>query len=139
MPEISTLLAQPVPERFDGVEAWSKLPPDVQASIGAIALELVLTWHLLDQEGPGPESALSPLLTRAASASDGLLMHALEVTVTDALPADAFTTDDGSPRIPSLLGGVCRVCGCSQDDACDTGCGWAAEDLCTACVEGEDL
>jgi hypothetical protein len=29
----------------------------------------------------------------------------------------------------------CRVCGCSELDACEDGCGWAAEDLCTACIE----
>jgi hypothetical protein len=28
----------------------------------------------------------------------------------------------------------CRVCGCSQIDACPSCCGWAEEDLCTACT-----
>jgi hypothetical protein len=26
----------------------------------------------------------------------------------------------------------CRVCGCSEDNACDGGCTWVAEDLCSA-------
>ena len=124
-------------ERFNGAEAWSKLPAEVQAEIGAIALELVLVWHMLDLEGPGPESALPSVLMRVASASDALLMGGLEATVIEALPDGAFATARfGIPRIPSLLGGVCRACGCSQNDACDEGCGWAAEDLCTACVSG---
>jgi hypothetical protein len=28
----------------------------------------------------------------------------------------------------------CRVCGCTDDYACDEGCEWAEEDLCSACV-----
>jgi len=37
--------------------------------------------------------------------------------------------------------GVCRICGCSEWDACvddeDQPCGWAAEDLCTRCAGTE--
>lgn len=29
---------------------------------------------------------------------------------------------------------VCRACGCSDDDACPTGCYWVARDLCSTCV-----
>lgn len=29
---------------------------------------------------------------------------------------------------------VCRVCGCTWDNACPGGCWWAEEDLCSACV-----
>lgn len=37
---------------------------------------------------------------------------------------------------------ICRGCGCSQNDACRNdehglGCGWAGDDLCTACVPAE--
>jgi len=28
----------------------------------------------------------------------------------------------------------CRICGCTQDDACPGGCYWVDEDLCSACV-----
>ncbi|MDD4566090.1 MAG: hypothetical protein PHE79_11530 [Eubacteriales bacterium] len=31
---------------------------------------------------------------------------------------------------------ICRVCGCTQDNACPGGCYWVEEDLCSAC-EGE--
>ena len=32
--------------------------------------------------------------------------------------------------------GICFVCGCTHDDACPEGCGWAnvKQTLCTACV-----
>ncbi len=33
----------------------------------------------------------------------------------------------------------CRVCGCTDDRACEGGCGWSARDLCDRCapfVEG---
>lgn len=32
---------------------------------------------------------------------------------------------------------VCRVCGCSEFNACEGGCCWVEEDLCSACV-GKD-
>ncbi|HWS43317.1 MAG TPA: hypothetical protein VN421_09570 [Pseudoflavonifractor sp.] len=34
----------------------------------------------------------------------------------------------------------CRICGCTQDNACPGGCYWVAPDLCSACVQeaGED-
>lgn len=28
----------------------------------------------------------------------------------------------------------CRVCGCTEDAACDGGCSWVEPDLCSACV-----
>lgn len=39
------------------------------------------------------------------------------------------------------VAGVCRVCGCTEDNACETAegdpCHWAEPDLCSACVEDE--
>ena len=29
---------------------------------------------------------------------------------------------------------VCRICGCTDDRACDGGCSWAEPGLCSACV-----
>lgn len=134
MAKISALLAQPAPERFDGASAWSKLPPDVQAEIGAIALEIAATDHLFERSR---QDVLPELYGRVAKAAFRQLDRELLAAVDDALAEDAFVASDGQlPRIPLLIGGVCRACGCSQDDACDAGCGWAAEDLCTACVEG---
>lgn len=134
MPEISELLARPAPERFDGAEAWSKLPPDVQAEIGAIALEMAAANSLHDR---CCQDDLPEIYRRAGDAAIVELWRDLQAVTSDALPEGVFEASDGRlPRIPALLGGVCRVCGCSQNDACDAGCGWAAEDLCTACVDG---
>lgn len=123
--------------RFDGAAAWAALDNAQRASIGALALELVLVWHLQDLEGPGPENALPAPFTRVASAAENLLMPTFEALVCVSLPYDAFEAPDGQPRVPSLLGGICRVCGCTHHDPCPEGCGWAAEDLCTACAERE--
>lgn len=30
---------------------------------------------------------------------------------------------------------TCRVCGCTDEDACEGGCYWVEKDLCSACVE----
>lgn len=30
-------------------------------------------------------------------------------------------------------GGVCRVCGCTEAMACELGCVWVEEDLCSRC------
>jgi hypothetical protein len=30
---------------------------------------------------------------------------------------------------------VCRVCGCTQDNACPGGCSWVEDDLCSCCAE----
>ena len=31
----------------------------------------------------------------------------------------------------------CRVCGCTEDNACEGGCSWVEEDLCSKCVDDE--
>lgn len=124
-------------ERFDGPALWAALPAAVRAEVGALALELVCVWHLIDCEGTGPESALPPALARAAAAADRLINPAFEDLVHQVLPEGAFLAADGvTPKVPALLGGICRACGCTQQDGCAEGCGWAAEDLCTACVDG---
>lgn len=33
--------------------------------------------------------------------------------------------------------GVCRVCGCRQECACQQGCYWVETDLCSVCAERE--
>lgn len=33
---------------------------------------------------------------------------------------------------------TCRICGCTEDNACEGGCSWVEEDLCSACVDAED-
>lgn len=122
--------------RFDGAFAWSRLSHDERDRIGTIALEVVCAWHLQDANGSGPEPILPSALARVAGIADTLMMGELERAVFDTLPADAFmATGHDIPRVPALIGGICRRCGCTQNDACPGGCGWAAEDLCTACAK----
>lgn len=33
---------------------------------------------------------------------------------------------------------TCRICGCIEDNACEGGCSWVEEDLCSACVDAKD-
>lgn len=37
--------------------------------------------------------------------------------------------------IEIILGGRCRVCGCTEARACDEGCWWVEPNLCSACVD----
>jgi hypothetical protein len=30
----------------------------------------------------------------------------------------------------------CRVCGCTEIDACENGCSWSKQDLCSTCASG---
>jgi hypothetical protein len=31
-------------------------------------------------------------------------------------------------------GSACRVCGCTDNDACEEGCYWVEADLCSSCA-----
>lgn len=42
-------------------------------------------------------------------------------------------------RLVELDGPFCRVCGCTDHNACDGGCHWVEEDLCSSCADWEDL
>ena len=123
-------------ERFDGAAAWATLTPDQQAEIGAIALEYVVNTYGEDAYfayvDPDPE-------VRPFVAARSLLMDELMRAVADAIgdTVPALVDDELEVPIPSLLGPVCRVCRCSQEDGCPEGCGWAEPDLCTACKAAE--
>jgi hypothetical protein len=42
-------------------------------------------------------------------------------------------------RAQGIVPGVryCRVCGCTDDDACEEGCWWVEFDLCSACADAQ--
>jgi hypothetical protein len=120
--------------RFDGLATWPKLSPEEQAEIGALALELVVASRGEDVvycSGLEETPVAGPFLTAAT-----LLNDKLEDTVSDAIASTALAHHDHARRmpLPSLIGPICRSCGCYHEDPCDEGCGWAEEDLCTACV-----
>lgn len=132
MPEISELMARPAPERFVGAEAWAKLDDAARAQVGVAALEMVCALRLAER---ADSEDLPELYERVGFTACNEMEAALSAAVDEALPDDAFDASDDRPRVPASLGGICRSCGCSQNDACADGCGWVAEDLCTACVE----
>ncbi len=118
--------------RLDGAEIWLGLTRQEQAEIGAIAIELVATWRLQRRVY---EDQLGDVLQRAADAADHALISLLDGAVVDVLPDGALEAEDCvTPRVPSLLGGICRDCGCTEADAWPGGCGWACDDLCTTCA-----
>lgn len=56
------------------------------------------------------------------------------------LPVEEFRDTDSEAAERVLLERLravlpwCRVCGCTDDIACDEGCSWVEPDLCSACV-----
>lgn len=115
--------------RFNGAEAWAKLTPEQQAEIGAIALELVICQNGEDaHEGDG---RLSRIFFNGYAQIDQALMDAVSDALNNRMPE---VLNDHDIPVPSLIGPVCRVCGCSEYDPCEDVCGWAEDDLCTACV-----
>lgn len=124
--------------RFDGAEVWRNLHPDAQALIGAAALELVVAWHcqgrFLD-DGTGLLGSRAESFGRAADAAEMVVIGVLQQNFVDYVAREPLSDEAGFPRLPSLLGPVCRSCGCSEGDACQPfSCSWVEPDLCSACV-----
>lgn len=44
---------------------------------------------------------------------------------------------EGDPAPRPLAERVCRVCGCTQNHACEGGCWWINDDLCSSCAAKE--
>lgn len=69
----------------------------------------------------------------------------VKVLISIALVSIGFTLMWGAQRLDDLadayrslttavLGPECRVCGCTNDEACVGGCSWAEPDLCSVCA-----
>ncbi len=117
--------------RFDGAATWDQLDDAAKARIGAAALEAVIADF-------GYELASEPREARAFAAASELCFGVLTDVVMAALPEldELLASDQASAArvpLPLSLGPVCRLCGCSQNDACGFGCSWADDDLCSAC------
>jgi hypothetical protein len=131
-------------KRFSGAEAWAKLTPEQQAEIGAIALELIVSreGNYLHFE---TRTTLSGLFDHCEAVIEGLI----EDTIRDALHSRVpEVLNDHHIPIPSLVGQVCRICGCTSTDPTLEICSecrrrtefhttrpssWAETDLCTNC------
>ncbi len=117
--------------RFDGATAWDRLDDDTKARIGAAALEAVIAEV-------GHELASEAREQRAFAAAWEHCSGVLADVVIAALPEldELLASDQASAAslpLPASLGAVCRLCGCSQNDACGLGCSWTEDDLCSAC------
>ena len=80
---------------------------------------------------PGDEQALAARLLEDHQLTGTMMIAPEEVLalVADACRmgrAFAYATMRGQP--------ACRVCGCTQDRACDGGCSWVDDDLCSSCA-----
>jgi hypothetical protein len=114
--------------RFNGAEAWQKLDPIAQQMIGAIALEFAMA----DRSVGVVDAADFPALRALEHASTHLSAFLRDACVS------ALGEDVGGPdaplAVPTLIGDVCRGCGCSEHDACEGGCSFIEPDLCSTCA-----
>lgn len=121
-------------ERFDGGAVWAALSPAQRDEIGPLALEMAAARYALicadDFECPFATPA-----ARAAEAADARLDLLFHEAIAMVVPEREFTCEDGTARLPVMLGPVCRSCGCTDHDACPEGCEWAGAELCSACAD----
>ena len=123
--------------RFDGAAVWATFSPEKQARIGAAAVELAMGHSLAFGGGYATDSAA----VSKAAAQASMLAHSLIDDEVLGWPDGISPSEylEAGPmgaqyRIPSIIGMVCLSCGCSEQDACEGGCGWHDETTCTACV-----
>ena len=115
--------------RFNGADAWKRLTDTERDAIGALALEFVvgalgvMTCVTMGRDAAPYEEAV------------GVAQDALEDYAAGALAIrlPGYAAGDVHP-VPSIAGGVCRECGCTEHNACLPPCSWAEEDLCSACA-----
>lgn len=122
--------------RFDGVAVWRTLSVDAMELVGATALELVAAWHCQQRVAEDGEHYADrrDQLLRAATEGEQLCIDLLRQHFVESVDEAELNDAIGFPRLPSMIGRVCRACGCSQSDACQPfPCSWVEPDLCSAC------
>jgi hypothetical protein len=118
--------------RFNGVQWWRKLTRKEQELIGTIALELVVSSKTIHAtEGIVPEP-MESVANRAAHAAANVLLDKLDEVVSQAVVSKLDFSE--LLPIPSLVGEICKRCGCSSQDPCEGGCYWVEPGLCSACA-----
>lgn len=101
-------------------------PPEAQARIGAVALELGVASTI-------SHVSRNDALTRAAEEAARIAAGRLNEEVY--AETSLFLHDDTSRfHLPSCVGLVCQRCGCSQYDPWDPGRVWHDPVTCTACA-----
>lgn len=121
------------PDRFEGAAIWQSLSAEHKDAIGAAALELVSAHFCIEETADG--GPFQSAENRAADAACTAADEALHVAFCAAVLQCELTDGEDRIKLPTVLGQICRECGCSQNDACAGGCNWAGPDLCSACAE----
>lgn len=133
--------AKPEPfPTFDGVAVWRRLSADSMELIGSTALELIAARHCerrMVEDGEHYPERRGQMM-RAAAAAERLCDDLLRPSVLQSIDEALLNDETGFPRLPSVLGHVCRACGCSEMDACQPfSCFWVETDLCSACAQSQ--
>lgn len=87
------------------------------------------------------ESEPSKRIRRTDPACDEYLANSMTITTAPAQeqppeqvePSDIGQEDIEDENLPMVK--TCRVCGCTDDNACPGGCYWVEDDLCSRCAE----
>jgi hypothetical protein len=128
--------ASPRVERFDGAAWWRTIPADERDQLGAVLVEWGFATLACEAIGDA-QLVLEGVVPRAMAAASTQLELALLGALGNFLPESVYGegVELSQLPIPSLIGRVCRKCGCSDHDGCGMGCSWVEADLCSACVE----
>jgi hypothetical protein len=117
-------------DSFDPLAAWRSLPPEIRERIGAAAIAAAvcnLGAHIaIEQADPIAHGHFHVAEGEALS----LIFELVNINV---LGGDD-TTLPPRPDLRPLGIRQCRVCGCTDDYACDGGCEWVEPDLCSSCI-----
>ena len=116
---------------FDPVAAWLAMPFDVRERIGAAAIAAAVA-------NLGTEIALEladPMAQRRHHAAESEALSLIYELVNINVLGSDDTTLPPRPDLSPLGIRQCRVCGCTDDHACDGGCDWVETDLCSSCAQ----
>lgn len=124
--------------RFDGAAVWPTLSPEAQAALGSVLLDFLAARRLEDSFEPlSPNGAT---LWRIVDVHDPeTIAEILDDRFAEVVPIALIEDADGDFAVPVTYGAICRVCGCSDNDACHPACSWVEADLCSACVKPEGV
>jgi hypothetical protein len=109
--------------RFDARAFWDGLDAEQQRTVGEMAL---LMFVAVDANTIGAPAEIRAQAGRWEHAHDEAERRL------DALLPIADDFPEG-PDLEAVGIRACRVCGCTDNSACEEGCEWVGEDLCSAC------
>jgi hypothetical protein len=111
-------------ERFDARAYWSGLTPEQQRTFG----EAFLLWFF---------GEVAEALYEQIAISDTAMLrwrHASDTALKQMDPPDPGKQRIlAGPDLAVLSIRACRRCGCTDVSACEGGCAWVADDLCSRC------